>query len=467
MGYGVISMKKDQKFLLKLEECLSKVNKKNKDKILLKYREMIDNEKVNGRRIVDIIKSLGTPEEIAQKEIESIASNNWFKQVINNIKNMVNSFKNKIKKEVKKNDNVVVGETSKEEPTKEETSEEVIENKKTDIEKVKKIKNEKNVNKDKTIDRLKVKFENLFKKKDNNKKTKRKSKSKKTKYIRRIKWNFKNFKENFKLLFKKKSKTEKVVKKIKKEKEEIVDDTIEKLTETKIFETKGAKIRRVILNTFAVLLMIVFIFIYLWIMVIFIASLFSVLDGLKVYGVVLTLFGLMVLMLWFVLLMYKLMFRKKVKALAVIISVVVIVSIIGCGCALTMREYYKIKNVKDVSEKYNMTTFSEKYSLPNKNKKLYISFNSNYKTSYVVEYDETLDNKIKVEVRYYECYYDFYIKKTTNNLYVSLKLDPRDRLSVYIDNLKDNKIFDNDELSRYTVKITMNEENKDKVVILK
>ena len=57
------------------------------------------------------------------------------------------------------------------------------------------------------------------------------------------------------------------------------------------------------------------------------------------------------------------------------------------------------------------------------------------------------------------------MKKNVNDIYVSLSLDYRDRLSVYLENLKENKIYDKNELSRYTVKITMNERDKDRVII--
>ena len=73
---------------------------------------------------------------------------------------------------------------------------------------------------------------------------------------------------------------------------------------------------------------------------------------------------------------------------------------------------------------------------------------------------------VKVEVKYYECYYDYFIKQTSNSAYMSLKLDNRDRLSVYIDDLKEGLVFDNDELSRYSVKITINKDDINRLVIL-
>ena len=70
-----------------------------------------------------------------------------------------------------------------------------------------------------------------------------------------------------------------------------------------------------------------------------------------------------------------------------------------------------------------------------------------------------------MEIKYYEEYYDYYIKKSSNDIYVSLSPDFRDRLSVYIDDFKENKIYKEEELSRYTVKITISEEDYQRLVI--
>ena len=138
----------------------------------------------------------------------------------------------------------------------------------------------------------------------------------------------------------------------------------------------------------------------------------------------------------------------------------------ACGIAIFVKQVYKIKITSDVGEKYNMTKKNNTYNLPNDpEKKLFITFNSNYDTDYIIEYDNTLENKVGVEVKYFECYYDYFVKKDNNNLYISLGLDNRDRLSVYIDDLKEGKIYDNDELERYVVKISMNEVDKERIVI--
>ena len=131
-----------------------------------------------------------------------------------------------------------------------------------------------------------------------------------------------------------------------------------------------------------------------------------------------------------------------------------------------IKQVSEIKTVKDVNIKYNMTNKFNTYEFSNDpDKKYAITFNSNYNTQYIIDYDDTLNNKFKLEVKYYECYYDYYIKETSNNIYVSLKLDNRDRLSVYIDDIKEGLVFDNDELSRYFVKITVNPKDAERLVI--
>ena len=55
---------------------------------------------------------------------------------------------------------------------------------------------------------------------------------------------------------------------------------------------------------------------------------------------------------------------------------------------------------------------------------------------------------------------------TNNNVYISLKIDDRDRISSYISDFKEGKIYSTDELSRYTIKITINENDKDRLEII-
>lgn len=395
-------MKKEKKFLNDLENKLSGISKKEKDKIIEKYRNIIHEEKSNNKRIIDILKEIGSTEEVANKEIELLKSNNKIKSLFKKI----HIFTTK------------------------------------DIQFTKKEKKEKK----------------------EKKKKKKKSKSEKTKVKRRLKYKFNKLKEKF--TFKKKDTLKENIIETKEEVKEELPNIVESITEKKIFESKGKRIRRIIFRTLGTLLIICLLFIWLWVTVLLMSSMFAILDGIKYYGFNIALFGIDLLLLIIVILVNKLIIGKKISIKWTLISVILTLIIIACGISLFMKQISKIDIVKDVSDKYTMTRKYEKISLPsNLDKVTRISFNSHYDTKYTIEYDNTLDNKITIETKYYESYYDYYMKKNVNDIYVSLSLDYRDRLSVYLENLKENKIYDKNELSRYTVKITMNERDKDRVII--
>ncbi len=402
-------MKKEKKFLNDLENKLSGISKKDRNKIIEKYRNIIHEEKSNNRRIVDILKELGSTDLVAEKEMQSLKSNGKIKIFFNNVKEFITKDIQFTKKE------------KKEKPKKEKIKKE----------KIKKEKKNK-------IRKEKVKRENIFK-------------------VLKSKFNFKK---------KDKDTLKENIIETKEEVKEELPNIVESITEKKIFESKGKRIRRIIFRTLGILLIICLLFIWLWVTVLLMSSMFAILDGIKYYGFNIALFGIDLLLLIIVILVNKLIIGKKISIKWTLISVILTLIIIACGISLFMKQISKIDIVKDVSDKYTMTRKYEKISLPsNLDKVTRISFNSHYDTKYTIEYDNTLDNKITIETKYYESYYDYYMKKNVNDIYVSLSLDYRDRLSVYLENLKENKIYDKNELSRYTVKITMNERDKDRVII--
>lgn len=402
-------MKKEKKFLNDLENKLSGISKKDRNKIIEKYRNIIHEEKSNNRRIVDILKELGSTDLVAEKEIQSLKSNGKIKIFFNNVKEFITKDIQFTKRE------------KKEKPKKEKIKKE----------KIKKEKKNK-------VRKEKVKRENIFK-------------------VLKSKFNFKK---------KDKDTLKENIIETKEEVKEELPNIVESITEKKIFESKGKRIRRIIFRTLGVLLIICLLFIWLWVTVLLMSSMFAILDGIKYYGFNIALFGIDLLLLIIVILVNKLIIGKKISIKWTLISVILTLIIIACGISLFMKQISKIDIVKDVSDKYTMTRKYEKISLPsNLDKVTRISFNSHYDTKYTIEYDNTLDNKITIETKYYESYYDYYMKKNVNDIYVSLSLDYRDRLSVYLENLKENKIYDKNELSRYTVKITMNERDKDRVII--
>lgn len=401
-------MKKDKKFLKDLEDGLGNIKEKYKKSIISKYENIIKEEKSKKRKITEILKELGNPKDIAENELKLIKKDNVFTKVSS-------FFKKHFSNDKKEKDYV-----------KEETKRI---NKEIRKEKRKNIKN-------------KLKSFGTFITKDI--KFNKSDKPKKTKV---------------------KEETT-IVEETVKDFEDEISDVAEIVTEKKIFESKKDRNRRILLKTLGIVLTILLLFIWLWVSVVFIASIFAYLDKIRFVGINIALFGLDALLLWIVIIVNRAIFKKESNwKLNLIVSVICLV-IVALGIVLTIRQISKIETVKDVSIKYSMTTKLSNYTLPNEiDKKFTITFNSNYKTQYVMNYDDTLKDKIKVEVKYYECYYDYYVKETSNSSYISLKLDDRDRLSVYIDDLKEGLVFDNDELSRYVVRISINPDDVGRLVI--
>ena len=92
-------MKKDKKFLSDLENELHGINKAKKDAIILKYKNIIEEELNKKRRIKAIIKELGDPKEIAKKEKKELKKD---KKVFEVVKCTLSQFIKKIITFIKK-----------------------------------------------------------------------------------------------------------------------------------------------------------------------------------------------------------------------------------------------------------------------------------------------------------------------------------------------------------------------------
>lgn len=424
-------MKKDKKFLEELASFLG--DSKHKDEIVNKYDSFIKSEKKSGKKIKDIIKGLGDPEELALKELEPF-------------KNEKVSIFEKIKKAFK---------YKKEEKNKETKEKEKKENIFVRLkEKISSKKNNKEKKKDKVVKEKKEKVVKEKKEKVSFKERLAKIKTFLTKDISK--------KKERKVT----DKPKEIVEEIKEDVEDKIGDFSDIIGEKHIFESRSTRIKRVILRTLGVLFTCLLVFIWLWVTVVFFASLFAYLDGIKFKGVIICLFGIDALILWIVIMVNRAIFRKKMSLRLNLILVFLNVALIAFGGVMAFREIKDIDYVQDVSEKYTMTRKLETYDLPREsNEKFIITFNSNYNTQYVIKHDKNIKGKVKIETRYYEVYYDYYTKTNMNGVYVSLKLDDRDRFSVYLDDIKEGKIYDNDELARYTVKITVNPNEANKIAI--
>lgn len=408
-------MKKDKKFLDALNSNLKGLSKKKKEVIINKYQEIILNEKASGKKITNILKELGNPKDIALEEIKNIKANSFSLFKVNNfsklkeflIKDRKIEFKSKNRKTKKNNAKI---------------SNEVKNG-------VSEVKNN-------------IKSSKLFKKKDNFNKYEDKLNDVREEIIDISEDIISDFKDE-------------------------VSNAVDSVGVSSVFESKKDRKKRIIINVISILILMFILFIFLWFNILFLASIFAFLDGVRLIGFNIALFGLNVLIFWLFIMLNKLFFKKKSNYRLNLIIVISSIVLIAFGVALSLYKIYHTPEVQDVSDKYSMTSVYEKFDLPsNDTKKFYITFNANYNNDYVIEYDENLSNQIKVELRYYENYYDYYIKKSNNNVYISLKIDDRDRISSYISDFKDGKIYSTDELSRYTIKITINENDKNRLEII-
>ena len=413
-------MKKDKKFLLELENELKGISKKKRDVIVLKYRNLIDEELSKKKKIKEILKNIGTPKSVAEKELKELKSNKKsikesLRKIFNAIKNMFIKLGSSISTLFKKICKFITKDIQIK-PKKDKV--------KTKKQKKKKVKNKTN--------KFKDKFSNFFKKKQ----------------------------------------PKNIVEEVVEEVEETFEDVAEEINEVAelvtykpIFMSKEERRKTLLLKVVGLFLLVIMLVIWLWIDVLLVASLFAALDGIKIYGVNIALFGIAVLVLWIILMLNKIILRKKNNYRVNLFITLSSVFVIAFGIALAVYEVSKIEVVSDVTQKYNMSTKQEIYNLPKNDEKIYITFNSNYKTQYMIKYDEKLSGKFKIEVKYFENYYDYNVKKSTNNIYISLSKDSRDRISAYINDFKENKIYKKEELERYVVKITINEKDYQRLVI--
>ncbi len=474
-------MKKDKKFLNELESHLVGIKDSYKQEIISKYDNLIKEQKAQKKRITTILKEIGKPEDVAKKELELLGGKGKL-SVFDNLKLKYKEYqtnrkekqekkendklkKNGIKVSIKGNKNVKISKKNKKDDF---VKEKIVLRKKEEIKEEEKIpvKEEKLSFKDE-LDQLKDDLkEEKAKDKEVKDKVPVKEKLSKVKH-----WLTKDISFEKKEKPAKKRKVEEtpkeIVKEVEKEIKEEVSEVSEIVSETHIFESKEKRKRRIVLKILGVILTALLGFVWMWVCVVFIASIIAYLDGVKLVGLIIALFGLSILVLWIVIMTNRAIFRHRMSLKLNLIIVFSSIFVVALGSVLFIRQIYNIKPVKDVSVKYNMTTKLNNYDLPeDKDKKFNISFNSNYKTQYTINPDIMIKDRVKIEVKYYECYYDFYAKSTTNGAYLSLSYDDRDRLSIYIDDLKEGKIFDNDELARYTVKITVNPDDIDRLKIL-
>jgi hypothetical protein len=202
-------------------------------------------------------------------------------------------------------------------------------------------------------------------------------------------------------------------------------------------------------------------------LVLLFSSLFLILDGVKSYGLSVLFLSISILNYLCLLVMNKRINNNIINFKKYLNIVYIDFALCALGISLILVQYYKLDMIDDVKEKYEIKNVEKDITLPSDiSKKYYIHFNSWYKNKYIIHYDNSMLNTIKIKLEYYECFYNSVITIKSSSVYISLVKDNRDLFSFYVENLKEDKIYNAKELSRNIINIYVSEEDYKRLVFV-
>lgn len=198
---------------------------------------------------------------------------------------------------------------------------------------------------------------------------------------------------------------------------------------------------------------------------VFMLSMFAYLDGIKLLGMVVLTFLLFAFSFYLSDQINKYIIGLNINKLVLSRVSFVFIILIMFSTILTYIQINKVEYLKTPSEKHIKSNVVKEVGFSAD--KMYITFNSNYDTKYLIKYDDTLENKVKFRIDYYEAIYDLNFQRELNDVYISLKKPHRDLVSFYIDGLKDGKLYNINEYERYKVTIYVNSKDETRLVFEK
>ena len=237
--------------------------------------------------------------------------------------------------------------------------------------------------------------------------------------------------------------------------------------EREIKETRDIKNKNIISKLFLNIILMLLCILLLILLSISTCLLFAIFDKVKVYALLIIFISLSVMCIETIYLIERLLKNKIIRFRKEFKVFITCLIFIGISIGIVIVQYNNLEFINDVNSKYTMTVNKKEIKINNFRKNYYIRFNSWYKPNYIIEYDNDLNDELIIEIKYYECFYDINYKKDLDSVYISLSENNRDKLSFYIENLKENKIYSSKELSRYTILIKLNEKNKDRIIFEK
>lgn len=168
--------------------------------------------------------------------------------------------------------------------------------------------------------------------------------------------------------------------------------------------------------------------------------------------------------LWLLEIFYRIIFDKPLKGLKILLTLVftIIVFVVGiCICTIEFNQI-KLKSIDpEVNKIKNVTKTVELSPLYR------IEINESENTAndtYYIEYDNTLDNEVRIKAEYYDTLGDMEINKKLDGEYeITNKEFSLKYLDSFFENLKNNEILDYSQVGNVKVTLYVNEKDVNKL----
>ena len=255
---------------------------------------------------------------------------------------------------------------------------------------------------------------------------------------------------NFTKLFTKRKNISNIRNKIKKEKQHTVNNANLKKKNNAYFKS------------FIIILYIFLILLLFLLGIFFFINIVAILDGVRIFGLISTTCLVILFIMLVLFILNGVLHNIKIDFQKFHVHFVVLIILLGCSVGYSMYEFYKLSEIDDFSDVYVMSGETNLFDLL-EDDTLDIQFNSRYGNKYKIKYDDSLTGQVKIVTNYYRNYYDYVIKKNRGDVYISFHANNRNVISTLIEGLRDDKIYNLDELKRYDITIYINEIDKDRI----
>lgn len=185
---------------------------------------------------------------------------------------------------------------------------------------------------------------------------------------------------------------------------------------------------------------------------------FMITKGIVSIGLIICIISLILLNILLLYIAYYFIASKKIKIKFVFITFIIGLVILGSSCGIMISELSKYEILDELPESAVMTSKKYEYDMTEElflDTRIYSYYNN-------IEYkiDNTLENKVQINLEYYDKYVNYEIKENEPYLYVALVDSNYTKLfDEVVNNLKSKKIYNYDKYNKQNIIITASETN--------